>query len=161
MNIELLHVFWCTGVFLCGLCSSPSADWGLVSASLLSYHPEKHTNNKKTLQGYFILTLSIFQEQFLNFSTDTKHSSSSFSTTSSLTDSRRLSMNISRVWTQSMLTPCNCSELGSRGTVSSTSRHWRGSADNRLTVWLWYWEKITGTESERRQKCYTQTYSKW
>lgn len=29
-------------MFLCEPCSSPSADWGLVSASLWSYLPEKH-----------------------------------------------------------------------------------------------------------------------
>uniref|UniRef100_A0A1A7WZ38 Interferon regulatory factor 3 n=1 Tax=Iconisemion striatum TaxID=60296 RepID=A0A1A7WZ38_9TELE len=47
---------------------------------------------------------------------------------------RRLSMNTSSVCTQSMLTPRLCSESGCRGTVSSTSRHWRGSADSRFTV---------------------------
>lgn len=60
----------------------------------------------------------------------------------SLTVSRRLSMNRTRVWTHSMLTPRHCSEPGSRGPISSTSRHCRGSADSRLTVCL-----VTATDS--------------
>lgn len=48
-----LRVFWCSGVFLCEPCSSLSADWGLVSASLSAYHPETQTT--KDWKIYFQL----------------------------------------------------------------------------------------------------------
>lgn len=145
-------------MFLCEPCSSPSADWGLVSASLWSYLPEKHI--KQILSVISVIPAApFFTLQNINFKNKSlrkkppsqthkwiRHDSTNRTLFYSLTASRRLSMNISRVWTQSMLTPLHCSESGSRGTVSNTSRHCRGSADNRFTVWLREWEKVTAKE---------------
>lgn len=53
----MLHVSWCTAVFLCGPCSSLPADWGLASASLWLDPPEKHRSKwVHYIVGYFFLT---------------------------------------------------------------------------------------------------------
>lgn len=135
VNLELY--FWCfcgyymfPDVMAC-FSVSPAAlrqqieDWCHLLFDLIALRRKQ----KKSPSGCF--SISSLLERIVNY-----RLAAFLCITFSLTDSRRLSMNCTRVWTQSMLTPWHCSEPGCRGTTRSTSRHWRGSADNRLTVWL-------------------------